>query len=199
METDSGAKHLPSQPPEPSLPRPPLLPPAGPPLQLAPSIAMDAPLPLSVLSTVVKPEPKGPRPIASVPVVGTPWSVVWSSDERTFFFNATNRTSVWSIPEELEGNEALEKVLDNPPGGKSEHVATKETWYCLLLYNVVHSLNLQHHVSMTFPCVSIVFGCLGSILELTSIVGLSYSNEIRCLLLPLPPLPPPPSPHRAPR
>lgn len=95
---------------------------------------MDAPLPLSVLSTVVKPELKGPRPIASVPVVGTPWSVVWSSDERTFFFNATNRTSVWSIPEELEGNEALETVLDNPPGGKSEHVGTKETWYCPLLY-----------------------------------------------------------------
>ena len=83
---------------------------------------------------LAKQEPKGPRPVASVPVQGTPWSIVWSSDDRTFFFNATNRVSVWSVPEELEGNPNVEKILENPPGGKSEQVGAKTSWYCLLLY-----------------------------------------------------------------
>jgi transcription elongation regulator 1 len=75
-------------------------------------------------SAPVREEPKGPRPIASIPVPGTPWSVVWSSDERMFFFNVTNHTSVWHTPEDLVGSEALQKILDNPPVGKSEHVGT---------------------------------------------------------------------------
>lgn len=66
-----------------------------------------------------KTELTGPRPVASIPVPGTPWSVVWSSDDRTFFFNATSHTSLWTTPEELLGNLNLQKILDNPPGGKS--------------------------------------------------------------------------------
>ena len=72
-----------------------------------------------------KEEPKGPRPMANVPVPGTPWSVVWTTDERSFFFNVTTRTSVWSVPGELEGNPHAAKILDNPPWVKSK------LWLCV--------------------------------------------------------------------
>ena len=64
----------------------------------------------------VKEEPKGPRPISSVPVPGTPWSVVWTSDERMFFFNASSRVSVWTLPEELADNPQALRIVDEPPG-----------------------------------------------------------------------------------
>ena len=69
----------------------------------------------------IKEEPKGPRPISSVPVPGTPWSVVWTSDERMFFFNASSRMSVWTIPEELANNPQALRIVDEPPG-KSKYV-----------------------------------------------------------------------------
>lgn len=67
----------------------------------------------------VKQEPKGPHPVRSTPIAGTPWSVVWSSDNRRFFFNATNRMSVWNIPEDLESNPLVHKILDETVEGKS--------------------------------------------------------------------------------
>lgn len=98
------------------------------PMLIPPAIMSPAILPPSVPIPVVKLEPAGPRPIASIPVPATPWSIVWSSDERTFFFNATNRTSLWTIPEELQGNPIVQKILDNPPGGKSERKIIM-VWY----------------------------------------------------------------------
>lgn len=65
-------------------------------------------------------EPKGPRPVRSIPIAGTPWSVVWSSDNRQFFFNAANRSSVWNIPKDLESNPLIHKILDETTEGKSE-------------------------------------------------------------------------------
>ncbi|XP_064382447.1 transcription elongation regulator 1-like isoform X2 [Halichondria panicea] len=62
-----------------------------------------------------KEEPKGPRPKSNVPIPGSPWSVVWTTDERSFFFNVTSRTSVWSLPKDLEGNPHVSKIMDNPP------------------------------------------------------------------------------------
>lgn len=120
------ALNLPPPPPPPQLNFPP------PPTALFTSPPMQIPL-AAPLPQVMAPEPKGPRPIASIPVPGTPWSVVWSSDDRSFFFNATNRSSVWSTPDDLIGNEALEKILDHPPGGKSEHLWRLGT-VCRLLY-----------------------------------------------------------------
>ena len=69
---------------------------------------------------IVKEEPKGPRPVKSIPIAGTPWSVVWSSDNRRFFFNATNRTSVWNVPEDLENNPLVHKILEEIAEGKSK-------------------------------------------------------------------------------
>jgi hypothetical protein len=70
--------------------------------------------------TPVKEEPKGPRPTASVPLPGTPWSVVWTSDNRQFFFDVTSRVSLWIMPEELKDNPQLQKILENGPDGNSE-------------------------------------------------------------------------------
>ena len=74
----------------------------------------------------VREEPKGPRPVSSVPIPGTPWSVVWTSNDKHFFFDATSRVSVWTIPQELADNPQVEKVLDEAPGKKSESRAGSE-------------------------------------------------------------------------
>lgn len=76
---------------------------------------------------IVKEEPKGPRPVKSIPVAGTPWSVVWSSDNRRFFFNATNRMSVWNIPEDLETNPFIHKILEETAEGKSKPYTIRYT------------------------------------------------------------------------
>lgn len=88
--------------------------PVVPPLQSVP--------PLHVLEKIVKEEPKGPRPIKSIPIAGTPWSVVWSSDNRRFFFNATNRASVWNTPEDLVTNPLVHKILEETTEGKSKNM-----------------------------------------------------------------------------
>ena len=68
-----------------------------------------------------KPEPpRGPHPIASVAITGTPWCVVWTSDQKMFYFNAVKRVSMWTMPEELEDNPQVAKVIDEPPWGKKE-------------------------------------------------------------------------------
>ena len=69
---------------------------------------------------VLREEPKGPRPVSSVPIPGSPWSVVWTSNDKHFFFDATSRVSVWTVPQELVDNPQVAKVLDEPPGKKSE-------------------------------------------------------------------------------
>jgi transcription elongation regulator 1 len=43
------------------------------------------------------------RPIASTPISGTPWCVVWTGDSRVFFYCPSTRTSVWERPEDLIG------------------------------------------------------------------------------------------------
>lgn len=81
---------------------------------------MQAPSLPHISEQTVKDEPKGPRPVKSIAIAGTPWSVVWSSDNRRFFFNATNRTSVWNIPEDLETNPFIHKILEEEAEGKSK-------------------------------------------------------------------------------
>lgn len=50
---------------------------------------------------------------------GTPWSVVWTSDNRQFFFDVTSRVSLWIMPEELKDNPLVDKILENGPGENS--------------------------------------------------------------------------------
>ncbi|CAF5217733.1 unnamed protein product, partial [Rotaria magnacalcarata] len=49
------------------------------------------------------------RPISTKPISGTPWCIVWTSDQQVFFFNPTSRISLWDRPEELKGNHRIVK------------------------------------------------------------------------------------------
>ncbi|KAL3310618.1 transcription elongation regulator [Cichlidogyrus casuarinus] len=67
-----------------------------------------------------KPEPKKPvtdpsKPVSSTPVEGTPWCVVWTGDRRVFFFNASQRLSVWEVPEDLRNRDDVKKLTTKFP------------------------------------------------------------------------------------
>ncbi|RVE64010.1 hypothetical protein OJAV_G00142280 [Oryzias javanicus] len=58
------------------------------------------------------------RPIATNPIPGTPWCVVWTGDDRVFFYNPTTRLSMWDRPEELVGRSDVDKHIQEPPHKK---------------------------------------------------------------------------------
>ncbi|CAI5643178.1 unnamed protein product [Oreochromis niloticus] len=55
------------------------------------------------------------RPVATNPIPGTPWCVVWTGDDRVFFYNPTTRLSMWDRPEELVGRSDVDKHIQEPP------------------------------------------------------------------------------------
>ncbi|XP_059181362.1 transcription elongation regulator 1-like protein [Centropristis striata] len=57
---------------------------------------------------------KDKRPVASTPVPGSPWCVVWTGDDRVFFFNPTIHLSVWERPGELIGRD-ISGIIEDPP------------------------------------------------------------------------------------
>ncbi|KAI3364733.1 hypothetical protein L3Q82_000889 [Scortum barcoo] len=57
---------------------------------------------------------KDKRPVASTPVPGSPWCVVWTGDDRVFFFNPTIHLSVWERPGELIGRD-ISRIIEDPP------------------------------------------------------------------------------------
>ncbi|XP_051513573.1 transcription elongation regulator 1-like isoform X2 [Myxocyprinus asiaticus] len=58
---------------------------------------------------------KKAKPIATTPIPGTPWCVVWTGDERVFYYNPTTRLSMWERPEELVGRVDVDKAIQKPP------------------------------------------------------------------------------------
>uniref|UniRef100_A0A3B4B3G2 Transcription elongation regulator 1 n=1 Tax=Periophthalmus magnuspinnatus TaxID=409849 RepID=A0A3B4B3G2_9GOBI len=56
------------------------------------------------------------RPVATNPIPGTP--VVWTGDDRVFFYNPTTRLSMWDRPEELIGRADVDKHIQEPPHKK---------------------------------------------------------------------------------
>ncbi|XP_066505705.1 transcription elongation regulator 1a isoform X2 [Hoplias malabaricus] len=58
---------------------------------------------------------KNAKPVATTPIPGTPWCVVWTGDERVFFYNPTTRMSMWERPEELVGRADVDKSIQEPP------------------------------------------------------------------------------------
>ncbi|XP_063101027.1 transcription elongation regulator 1-like protein [Cavia porcellus] len=58
---------------------------------------------------------KGNRPVASTPVPGSPWCVVWTGDDRVFFFNPTMQLSVWEKPMDLKNRGDLKRIIEDPP------------------------------------------------------------------------------------
>lgn len=55
------------------------------------------------------------KPIASIPVSGTPWCVVWTRDKRVFFYNPSEKTSLWEKPAILLGRNDVDKLIKEPP------------------------------------------------------------------------------------
>ncbi|XP_005996147.1 transcription elongation regulator 1 isoform X1 [Latimeria chalumnae] len=58
------------------------------------------------------------KPVATSPIPGTPWCVVWTGDERVFFYNPTTRLSMWDKPDELIGRADVDKIIQQPPHKK---------------------------------------------------------------------------------
>ncbi|XP_028915147.1 transcription elongation regulator 1-like protein isoform X2 [Ornithorhynchus anatinus] len=58
---------------------------------------------------------KGNKPVASTPVPGSPWCVVWTGDDRVFFFNPTMQLSVWEKPTDLKNRGDINRILEDPP------------------------------------------------------------------------------------
>ncbi|XP_074092392.1 transcription elongation regulator 1-like protein [Macrotis lagotis] len=59
--------------------------------------------------------PRGNKPVASTPVPGSPWCVVWTGDDRVFFFNPTMHLSVWEKPMDLKNRGDLNRIIEDPP------------------------------------------------------------------------------------
>ncbi|XP_015284519.1 PREDICTED: transcription elongation regulator 1-like protein [Gekko japonicus] len=57
----------------------------------------------------------GNKPVASTPVPGSPWCVVWTGDDRVFFFNPTMQLSVWEKPVDLKNRGDINRILEDPP------------------------------------------------------------------------------------
>ncbi|XP_016059601.1 PREDICTED: transcription elongation regulator 1-like protein [Miniopterus natalensis] len=71
--------------------------------------------PPSILMTGEDSAAKGNRPVASTPVPGSPWCVVWTGDDRVFFFNPTMQLSVWEKPVDLKHRGDLNRIIEDPP------------------------------------------------------------------------------------
>ncbi|NXF12067.1 TCRGL protein, partial [Smithornis capensis] len=57
----------------------------------------------------------GNKPVASTPVPGSPWCVVWTGDDRVFFFNPSMQLSVWEQPLDLRHRGDIRRLLRDPP------------------------------------------------------------------------------------
>ena len=58
--------------------------------------------------------------MASHVIPGTPWCIVWTGDEKVFYFNPTTKVSVWDKPEDLVGNDKVDEMLKAGPENKVE-------------------------------------------------------------------------------
>ena len=57
------------------------------------------------------------KPISSTAVPGTPWCVVWTRDKRVFFYNPSEKISLWERPHLLVGRLDVDKLVKEPPAG----------------------------------------------------------------------------------
>ncbi|XP_055281867.1 transcription elongation regulator 1-like protein [Moschus berezovskii] len=119
--TWSHTQHNTAEPGHPSLPGPSLL--GGfPPLETG----LGGPEPPAILVTSEDSTPKGSKPVASTPVPGSPWCVVWTGDDRVFFFNPTMQLSVWEKPMDLRNRGDLNRIIEDPPHKRKLEAAATE-------------------------------------------------------------------------
>ncbi|XP_037256945.1 transcription elongation regulator 1-like protein [Falco rusticolus] len=68
----------------------------------------------------------GNKPVASTPVPGSPWCVVWTGDDRVFFFNPTMQLSVWEKPVDLKHRGDINRIIEDPPHKRKLEAAATE-------------------------------------------------------------------------
>lgn len=55
------------------------------------------------------------KPISSTAVAGTPWCVVWTRDKRVFFYNPSEKVSLWERPPILIGRADVDRMVKECP------------------------------------------------------------------------------------
>ncbi|PRD35244.1 UNVERIFIED_CONTAM: Transcription elongation regulator 1 [Trichonephila clavipes] len=55
------------------------------------------------------------RPVSSTPVPGSKWCVVWTGEEKVFFYDADCKVSIWEMPDELKNRIDVQKLIQSPP------------------------------------------------------------------------------------
>ena len=78
------------------------------------------------------------RPVSSTPVPGTPWCVVWTGDSKSFFYNPSNKQSVWEKPAELVGRSDVAKMLESPAGAEEFKKKQQAKVQNMFFFNMVH-------------------------------------------------------------
>ncbi|XP_046850381.1 transcription elongation regulator 1-like [Xenia sp. Carnegie-2017] len=63
------------------------------------------------------------KPVASVLIPDTQWSVVWTGDDKVFYFNPTTKSSVWVKPDELLDNHHVDEILATGPNTQPNEVS----------------------------------------------------------------------------
>lgn len=75
-----------------------------------------------------KEEPKDKsKPVSSTPISGTPWCVVWTGDNRVFFFNPSTKSSLWECPPELKNRPEISELTKAPPKAKDSSNSAKRS------------------------------------------------------------------------
>ena len=66
------------------------------------------------------------KPVSSTAVPGTPWCVVWTRDKRVFFYNPSEKQSLWERPHLLQGRLDVDKLVREPPAA-ADFAGTEST------------------------------------------------------------------------
>jgi len=67
------------------------------------------------------------KPISSVAVPGTPWCVVWTRDKRVFFYNPSEKISLWERPQILTGRADVDKLVKAVSAASNTNSKKKST------------------------------------------------------------------------
>lgn len=68
--------------------------------------------------------------------------VVWTGDERVFFYNPTTRLSMWDRPDDLIGRADVDKIIQEPPHKKGMDEG-KKTSKCHAIVLIFHHITLN--------------------------------------------------------
>ena len=60
--------------------------------------------------------------------------MVWTGDERVFFYNPSQRASVWERPEDLQGRADVDKLVQAPPDQQGSFMIYCITAFMFNLY-----------------------------------------------------------------